>query len=116
MTKHFVAAGLLLLAATTAPAQTLFTYGTDSVTVHDFLAAYYKNNAGANNEKAKKDYLQLYIASRLKIKEAKERGYETLPHMQAEIKNLREQILPAYLKDEESFERLVREAQALLAG
>lgn len=111
MTKHFVIASLLAMATATTSAQTLFTYGTDSVTVQDFLAAYHKNNATASNEKAKNDYLQLYIVSRLKIREARERGYETLPHMQAEIKNLREQILPAYLKDEESFERLVREAQ-----
>ena len=112
MTKHFVVAGLLAMATATTSAQTLFTYGTDSVTVPEFLAAYHKNNASANTESAKKEYLQLYIASRLKIKEAKERGYETLPHMQAEIKNLREQILPAYLKDEESIEALTKEAFA----
>ena len=112
MTKHFVVAGLLAMATATTAAQTLFTYGTDSVSVQDFLTAYQKNNATANTEGAKREYLQLYIASRLKIKEARERGYETLPHMQAEIKNLREQILPAYLKDEEAVEKLTREAHA----
>jgi len=112
MTKHFVAAGLLLMAATTAPAQTLFTYGTDSVTVPQFLAAYHKNNTGVNNAANKKQYLDLYIASRLKIKEAEERGYERLPHMQTELASLREQILPAYLYDEEGVNKLTAEAVA----
>lgn len=112
MTKHFVVAGLLAMATATTAAQTLFTYGTDSVSIQDFLTAYHKNNAAANTRDAKREYLHLYIASRLKIKEAKERGYETLPHMQAEIKNLREQILPAYLKDEEGFEKLAKETLA----
>src|SRR5688500_13680226 len=101
MTKHFVAAGLLLLAATTAPGHTLFTYGNDSVSVPDFLQAYHKNNTGSNSAASKKQYLDLYIASRLKIKEAQERGYESLPHMQTELSALREQILPNYLYDEE---------------
>ena len=112
MTKHFVAAGLLLMAATTAPAQTLFTYGTDSVSVTDFLQAYHKNNTGGNSVAAKKQYLDLYIASRLKIKEAQERGYESLPQMQTELAALREQILPAYLYDEEGIEKLTKEALA----
>ena len=112
MTKHFVAAGLLLLAATTAPAQTLFTYGNDSVSVPDFLQAYHKNNTGSNSAASKKQYLDLYIASRLKIKEAQERGYESLPHMQTELSALREQILPNYLYDEEGIEKLTKEAMA----
>lgn len=112
MTKHFVAAGLMLLAATTAPAQTLFTYGNDSVSVPDFLAAYHKNNTGTNTAAAKKQYLDLYIASRLKIKEAVARGYESLPHLQAELTALREQILPNYMYDEEGIQKLTKEAIA----
>lgn len=98
------------MAAATTSAQTLFTYGTDSVSVADFLKAYEKNNAAGNSAAAKKQYLQLYIASRLKIKEARERGYETQPQMQAELANLREQLLPAYLNDEEGVQNLTNEA------
>ncbi|MGV3657226.1 MAG: peptidylprolyl isomerase [Chitinophagaceae bacterium] len=110
MTKHFVAALFALAVAVTAPAQTLFTYGTDSVSVAEFLQAYHKNNAGENSAPAKKQYLDLYIASRLKIKEARERGYHTLPHMQAELADLRQQIMPAYLHDEEGLQKLAAEA------
>src|SRR5215212_9703222 len=93
---------LLVLASFSAPAQTLLHYGNDSVSVKDFLRAYNKNNTGVRSEKAFRDYLNLYIASRLKIKEAKERGYDTLPQMVADLDNLRQQILPAYLNDKES--------------
>ncbi len=110
MIKHFVAALFAMAAAITAPAQTLFTYGTDSVSVADFLQAYHKNNAGENSAASKKQYLDLYIASRLKIKEARERGYHTLPHMQAELSDLRQQIMPAYLHDEEGLQKLAAEA------
>ena len=110
MTKHFVAACFFALAGATASAQTLFTYGNDSVSVQAFITAYRKNNTGNNSPAALQEYLQLYIASRLKIKEAKERGYDALPHLQTEISNLREQIMPAYLKDEEKFEQLAKEA------
>lgn len=93
-----------------ASSQTLFTYGNDSVSVQEFMQAYRKNNPSENSEKAKREYLDLYIVSRLKIKEAKERGYDTLPHIVAEMQNLREQILPSYLNDTESLDKLVDEA------
>lgn len=93
-------------------AQTLFTYGNDSVTVDEFLAAYKKNNPGTPNLKALQDYFDLYVASRLKIKEAKERHYDTLPQFLSDLEDVRNQIMPAYLNDEESVNRLVSEAFA----
>jgi peptidyl-prolyl cis-trans isomerase SurA len=92
------------------PAQTIFHFGNDSVSVKDFLKAYNKNKTNARTEKAFRDYLNLYIASRLKIKEAKERGYDTLPQMVSDLDNLRQQILPNYLNDKEAVNKLVDEA------
>ncbi|HUQ97631.1 MAG TPA: peptidylprolyl isomerase, partial [Chitinophagaceae bacterium] len=103
-------AGCLVLCWISAHAQLLFTYGGDSVTVPQFLTAYTKNNTGSNNKDALRNYLDLYIASRLKIKEAKARGYDTLPQITADLASLREQILPSYLKDEASMKKLVQEA------
>ena len=57
-----------------------------------------------------KEYLDLYVASRLKIKEAKAKGYDTLPQLVADLSNLRQQILPTYLNDKESMDRMVNEA------
>ena len=91
-------------------AQTLFYYGNDSVSVNEFLRAYNKNNTGTKTEKAVKDYLNLYIASKLKVKEARQRGYDTLPQMVSDIDNLRRQILPAYLDDKAELAKLVEEA------
>jgi peptidyl-prolyl cis-trans isomerase SurA len=99
-----------LTAAFSAPAQTLFTYGKDAVATPDFVQAFQKNNQGPVTEKALNEYLHLYIASRLKIKEAKALGYDTLPQLIADLANLRQQIMPAYLNDRESMEALIGEA------
>lgn len=93
-----------------APAQTLFTYGKETVSADDFLRAFQKNNQGPATEKTLKEYLDLYVASRLKIQEARERGYDTLPQLIADLANLRQQILPTYLADKESMNKMVGEA------
>jgi peptidyl-prolyl cis-trans isomerase SurA len=109
--KKLIAASLML-ASFSASAQTLFHYGKDSVSVNEFLKAYQKNNTGVKTEKAFLEYLDLYINSRLKIAEAKERGYDTLPQMVADLEGLRQQILPSYLADKESINKMVNEAFA----
>lgn len=100
---------LCVVAATTSNGQTLFTYGKDAVSADDFVRAFQKNNT-AKGEKALQEYLDLYIASRLKIKQAKEEGLDTLPQMRSDLTNLRQQILPTYLNDKESVNTLVKEA------
>src|SRR5215218_862343 len=106
----FVIAGCLACMCGTVNAQLLFTYGGDSVTVPQFLAAYTKNNAGGTDKEALRNYLDLYIASRLKIKEAKARGYDTLTQLTTDLASLRDQIAPSYLKDEAAVNKLVDEA------
>jgi peptidyl-prolyl cis-trans isomerase SurA len=108
MKKLIAAFGVLI--SFSLSAQTIFYYGNDSVTVNEFLKAYNKNKTNVRTEKAFRDYLNLYIASRLKIKEAKERGYDTLPQMVSDLENLRQQILPNYLNDKEAVNKLVEEA------
>src|SRR6478735_6776061 len=110
MNKYILAALAFALSGTVASAQTLFTYGGESVSAQEFLKAYRKNNTDAQSPEAMKGYLDLYIASRLKVKEAKARGYDTLPQLVAELENLRAQILPGFLSDEESMKALVKEA------
>jgi peptidyl-prolyl cis-trans isomerase SurA len=100
----------LLLGSYTLSAQTLFYYGNDSVSVNEFLRAYKKNNTGVRSDKALNDYLDLYIASRLKIREARAMGLDTLPQLISDLENLRQQIIPSYLNDRESVNKLVDEA------
>lgn len=107
MKKLIVAACVLMFLS--APAQTLFTYAKQPVSVKEFLAAYHKNNPG-KDQKAFREYLDLYIASRLKIKEARVEGLDTLPQIKSDLANLRQQILPGYLNDKESVQKLVDEA------
>ena len=95
-----------------ASSQTLFTYGDYSADAKDFLKAFNKNNTttSANKAKAVRDYLDLYIASRLKIREAYNRGYDTLPQIKADIENLRSQIIENYMNDPEASDKLLKEA------
>lgn len=103
---------ICLAAACSASAQTLFTYGKESVPADEFLRAFLKANQAPVTEKSLKEYLDLYIASRLKIKEAKARHYDTLPQLVADMANLRQQILPNYLNDKESMDKMIDEAFA----
>src|SRR5439155_7661999 len=59
-----------------------------------------------------RDYLDLYIASRLKIREAYNRGYDTLPQIKTDIENLRSQIIENYLNDPQMIGKLEKEAFA----
>jgi len=99
-----------MLMALSSSAQTLFTYGSASVSADEFLRAFKKNNNSAKDEKAMKEYLDLFIASRLKINEAKEKRYDTLPQLVTDLANLRQQILPSYINDKESINKLLNEA------
>ena len=106
---------LLLIACFTmavASAQTLFTYGDYSADAKDFLRAFNKNNTAtaANKTKAMRDYLDLYITSRLKIREAYNRSYDTLPQIKTDIDNLRSQIIENYLNDPAMSDKLLKEA------
>jgi len=112
MTKRWLIALIAFSAAFAASSQTLFTYGKYSADAKDFLRAYNKNNSqtAGNKAKAIKDYLELYINSRLKIQEAYERGYDTLPQIRSEVETLRTQIIENYMSDPEAINRLTAEA------
>lgn len=111
-TKLIVAGLLSAFTVTTATAQTLFTYGPNKADAADFVRAFNKNNTptAANRSKLMKEYLDLYINSRLKIKEAYNRGYDTLPQIENEVNNLRAQIIEGYINDPETMNRFVNEA------
>ncbi len=105
-----LATAFFVLVSFTLSAQTIFYYGKDSVTAPELLRAWEKNNTGTKSEAAFREYVDLYITSRLKIKEARERGYDTLPQMISDLSNLRQQILPSFLQDRKAVDQLVEEA------
>jgi peptidyl-prolyl cis-trans isomerase SurA len=112
MKKSLLIAAITCLFMLQASAQTLFTYGKYTADAKEFLNAFNKNNNQPVTGKAKaiSDYLDLYIKSRLKIQEAYERRYDTLPQIKTEVQNLRTQISENYMTDPEMAARLTREA------
>lgn len=94
-------------------AQTLFTYGSYQASAKDFLRAYNKNNTttnGLSKAQSMKAYLDLYIKSKLKVREAYDRKYDTLQSIKTEVENLRAQIAEGFMTDPEIINRLSKEA------
>jgi len=114
MKKNFFFTLLTIFVITSASSQTLFTYGGTPVDAKVFLKAYAKNNTQVNTNKAIaiRDYLDLYIKSRLKIKEAYARKMDTLPQIATEVASLRSQIAETYMSDPEWMTKMEKEAFA----
>ena len=92
-------------------AQPLFTYGSKSVTKEEFLKAYNKNNTyEKNDEKALREYLDLYTKFKLKVQAAYDLKLDTLPSQVAELQSFRSQLIQNYLNDESSVNTMVDEA------
>jgi peptidyl-prolyl cis-trans isomerase SurA len=91
-------------------AQTLFTVDGTAVSKEEFLKAFAKNNNGvAPTAKAYRDYLELFIRYKLKVKAAYASQLDTLPAQRTELLNFRSQVADAFMKDQESLDRLVKE-------
>ena len=101
-----------LLIATSLPAQTLFTYADKSVSANEYTKAFNKVYPAPVLDKAKKmrQYLELYINSKLKIHEATLRGYDSMPGFIEEYTALRNQVIENYMNDTQSLNALVDEA------
>lgn len=112
MKKNWLAAIIICFIAIPASSQTLFTYGKYQTDANEFLRAFNKNNqqSTANRGAAIRDYLDLYINSRLKIRQAYDKGFDTLQQIKAEVENLRGQIVENYMSDPRANERLAKEA------
>ena len=111
MKKYWITAIILSFALSSAFSQTLFTYGSYKADARDFLRAFNKNNQQQITTKnGAIKYLELYVNSRLKIREAYDRKYDTLPHIKSEIENLRSQVIENYMSNPEATNRLTKEA------
>lgn len=94
-----------------ASAQVLVQYGSHSITKDEFLRAYNKNKTAVDDrEKAIREYVDLYTNFKLKVRAAEELRLDTLPQIQFDVANFREQIVENYLSNDEGVERLVNEA------
>lgn len=110
MKKFFVFVLSLIVSANTF-SQTLFTYGTQGVSRDEFLRAYNKNKiSSADKNTALREYLDLFIKFKLKVKAAYDIHLDTLPGLKSDLQNFRAQIVEGYLYDEKEINALVEEA------
>lgn len=109
--KKLVLLCFLIAEVINVHAQTLFTYGNHSVSKTEFLKAFNKNKTAADNKNEDlKQYLQLYILFKLKVQDAKDHRLDTLPALQADKQNFRNQVAANYLFDKDQLQKLTEEA------
>ncbi len=89
---------------------TLVTIDTDSFSVDEFDFIYSKNNNLSENPKSKKDYIDLFLNYKLKVKAAEEEGLDTLPSFLKEYNYYKNELTKPYLTDSNVTNTLKREA------
>lgn len=102
-------AGSLL--STAQENKTFIDFGDEKVSKAEFKRVYLKNNSGEMVSKSTVDeYLDLYINFKLKVKEAEEKGLDTVKSFQEELAGYRKQLAQPYLSAEGVMEELKKEA------
>jgi peptidyl-prolyl cis-trans isomerase SurA len=113
--KNLVSAILLTASVLTINAQekdpVLLTIGDKDVNLSEFNAIFNKNNSKEKaTDESIQEYLDLYIKFKLKVREAEDFGYDTLPKFTKELAGYRGQLALPYLTDKEVTEGLIKEA------
>jgi peptidyl-prolyl cis-trans isomerase SurA len=90
----------------------IFVYGTDTVFQNEFERLLYKNKTNKDKltEKEVREYLELYINFKLKVKEAKALQLDTNSNFKTELAGYRKQLANPYLTDKKVSESLMQEA------
>src|SRR6187551_251527 len=81
---------------------TLFTIGNEKVSADEFVKVYQKTNVSGEadfSEKSLRDYLDLYVNFRLKVKQAKDMRMDTTSAVLNEFKTYRGKLTPSYMFD-----------------
>ena len=93
--------------------RTLFAIDYDYVSIEEFSYIYKKNHSGNDSAFTKSDidtYLDLYINFKLKVKEARSLGLDTLLSYKNELKTYRVQLIKPYLTEKDVTKALLVEA------
>lgn len=122
MKKLTLVFALAMAALVHAQQDVLFTIGNEAVTTQEFKAVYLKNREIGRDidPKTPREYLDLYINFKLKVKQAHDLGYDTLNAFKREFNNYRKQLAQPYLEDRsmdsllmiEAYERMKWEVRA----
>ena len=115
MKSVLFSAFLFLFAISSIVAQNdpvLLTIGNEKVTRSEFLAVYNKNNVKEEplNEENVKEYLELFINYKLKVKEAESLQLDTSKAFINELAGYRRQLAQPYLSNREVTDQLLQEA------
>ena len=113
--KKIVSTLLLAVLVLTISAQekdpVLLKIGGKDVKLSEFNAIFNKNNSNDKaTDESVQEYLDLYIKFKLKVREAEDLGYDTLPKFIDELKGYRKQLAQPYLTDKKVTEGLIKEA------
>lgn len=94
-------------------AQVLFTYGNHAVSADEFLRSYTKNNndtLSTDRLSAMRNYLSVFINSRLTIQEAYNQKIDEQETVKRDIESFREQLSEKYMADPVEVKKLKDEA------
>ena len=92
-------------------AQPVFTFGSNVVTKQEFVRAFNKNPVNTpDRQKALREYLDLYINFKLKVKAAYDAGLDKDQTQQYELQNFRRQIADNIINEKANLKELVKEA------
>jgi peptidyl-prolyl cis-trans isomerase SurA len=94
------------------PNPVVFKFGSETVLQNEFERLLYKNKTTKEKltEKDVREYLDLYINFKLKVKEAKVLQLDTNPNFKTELAGYRKQLANPYLTDKKVSESLMQES------
>ncbi len=89
--------------------------GNEKITLYDFEKQYLKTVGNVDSAKnksmdEKKEFLNLLIKFRLKVKDGKDRGFSEIPEIKNEITEFKKKYIPEFLIDKEVVEPYIKSA------
>ncbi|HOT15398.1 MAG TPA: peptidylprolyl isomerase [Bacteroidales bacterium] len=106
-----LSATAVFLASAISQEETILTIDKQKISKAEFVRTYMKNNNNASfDEKSLKEYMDLFINFKLKVKEAERLGYDTMSSFIKEYNSYRSQLVKPYLTDKETDEKILKEA------
>ena len=111
MRKFFPVVIAVTIFCSATYSQTLFTYGTKTVSKEEFLKAFNKNpdTTGSREEKLK-EYLDMYVNFKLKIQAAKDEKLNLEESYKSESENFRNQLAENYINEQANINGLIKKA------
>ena len=111
MKRYFILLAAIALYQLLPAQEILLTIDDRPITKDEFLRIYNKNSSITTEDKKSVDeYLDLFINYKLKVIEAENQGYDTMPSFIKEMAGYTEQLAKPYFENDELADSLVKEA------